>query len=63
MGCIPQDIQQSTGIKELNKSPLLTKDKYFIWGKSGALVLLQMKQVFVSIILVRMDDSRDKMLI
>lgn len=46
-GASPQDIQQKLGIKELNKSPLLTKDKYFIWAKSGALVLLQMKRVFV----------------
>ena len=26
-GASPQDIQQKLGIKELNKSPLLTKDK------------------------------------
>lgn len=32
-GASPQDIQQKLGIKELNKSPLLTKDKYFIWGE------------------------------
>ena len=60
-GASPQDIQQKLGIKELNKSPLLTKDKYFIWGEEWGIGAFTDETGFCSVILVRMDDSRDKM--
>ncbi|WP_418433153.1 hypothetical protein, partial [Bilophila wadsworthia] len=58
-GASPQDIQQKLGIKELNKSPLLTKDKYFIWGEEWGIGAFTDETGFCSVILVRMDDSRD----
>jgi hypothetical protein len=60
-GASPQEVQQKLGIKELNKSPLMTKDKYFIWGEEWSIGAFTDETGFCSVILIKMNDNRDKM--
>ncbi|WP_302981423.1 hypothetical protein [Bilophila wadsworthia] len=60
-GASPQEVQKQFGIKELNKSPLLTEDKYFIWGEEWNIGAFTDETGFCSVILMKMDDNRDKM--